>query len=390
MVRSTDPRVGSHQARRAALAAALLLGALLGGCTAPEAAEDDPGKEHAADSPPEPKAEADAAASGTTADVLPVETVRPQRSDMVARHDGTATLEAEADAEVVARVGGSVLRVLVEEGQPVRAGQLLANIDPRQLRLELAQARAQLERIENDYRRQVELHQKGLIAAGAFESSRFDLAQRRAAHDLAALQLSHTELRAPFDGVVAQRHVRVGQNVAAGATAFRVVDSGRLRAELHAPERQLQRLRPGQPVVLSVDALPGRQFQARVARIAPTIDPRTATFKLTVELDNAGGTLKPGMFARLGVVFEHRSNVLSIPTAALLENQREPMVFVVEQGRAAPRRITLGLSHEGRVEIVAGLSDTEQVVVSGQNALKPGLGVRVVALAAADSPVDAG
>jgi membrane fusion protein (multidrug efflux system) len=326
----------------------------------------------------------------TPADVLPVETVRPQRSDMVARHDGTATLEAEADAEVVARIGGSVLRVLVEEGQQVRAGQLLANIDPRQLRLELAQARAQLERIENDYRRQVELHQKGLIAAGAFESSRFDLAQRRAAHDLAALQLSHTELRAPFDGVVAQRHIRVGQNVAAGATAFRVVDAGRLRAELHAPERQLQRLRPGQPVVLSVDALPGRQFQARVARIAPTIDPRTATFKLTVELDNAGGTLKPGMFARLGVVFEHRSNVLSIPTAALLENQRDPMVFVVERGRAAPRRITLGLSHEGRVEIVAGLNDAEQVVVSGQNALKPGLGVRVVALAAADGPVDAG
>lgn len=385
MVQSPDARISRRLSAFPTFAVMLLFASGLAACTAPEAA-DQP----SAGVAPEAKADGSPTATPPATDALPVETVRPQRSDMVARHDGTATLEAEADAEVVVRVGGSVLRVLVEEGQPVRAGQLLANIDPRQLRLELAQARAQLERIENDYRRQVELHQKGLIAAGAFESSRFELAQRRAAYDLAALQLSHTELRAPFDGVVAQRQIRTGQNVAAGSTAFRIVDAQRLRAELHAPERQLQRLRPGQPVVLSVDALPGRQFQARVARIAPTIDPRTATFKLTVELDNASGMLKPGMFARLGVVFEHRSNVLSIPAVALLENQREPMVFVVDHGRATPRRVTLGLTHEGRVEVVAGLRDEEQVVVSGQNALKPGLGVRVVALAAAADPADAG
>jgi membrane fusion protein (multidrug efflux system) len=324
-----------------------------------------------------------AAAAGK--DALPVETVRPQRSDMVARHDGTATLQAEADAEVVARVGGAVLRVAVEEGQRVRAGDLLAAIDPRQLRLEVAQAKAQFDKVDNDYRRQVELHERGLVAAGAFESTRFELAQRRATWDLARLQLSHTELRAPFDGVVAERHVRVGQNLASGTTAFRIVDATRLRAELHAPERQLSRLRPGQPVVLSVDALPGRSFAARVARIAPTIDARTATFKLTVELQDAGGELKPGMFARVGVIFEQRSNVLSIPSAALLENSREPTVFVVDNGVAAPRRVSLGLTHDGRVEILNGLRDDDQVVISGQNSLQPGLGVRIVALAATDT-----
>jgi membrane fusion protein, multidrug efflux system len=328
-----------------------------------------------------------AAAAGK--DALPVETVRPRRSDMVARHDGTATLQAEADAEVVARVGGAVLRVAVEEGQRVRAGDLLAAIDPRQLRLEVAQAKAQFDKVDNDYRRQVELHERGLVAAGAFESTRFELAQRRATWELARLQLSHTELRAPFAGVVAERHVRVGQNLTSGTTAFRIVDATRLRAELHAPERQLSRLRPGQPVVLSVDALPGRSFAARVARIAPTIDARTATFKLTVELPDAGGELKPGMFARVGVIFEQRSNVLSIPAAALLENSREPTVFVVDNGVAAPRRVSLGLTHDGRIEILNGLRDDDQVVISGQNSLQPGLGVRIVALAATDTGADA-
>jgi membrane fusion protein (multidrug efflux system) len=168
-----------------------------------------------------------------------------------------------------------------------------------------------------------------------------------------------------------------------------VVDAARLRAELHAPERQLSRLRPGQPVILSVDALPGRSFAARVARIAPTIDARTATFKLTVELEDAGGELKPGMFARVGVIFEKRSNVLSIPAAALLENSREPTVFVVDNGVAAPRRVSLGLNHDGRVEIISGLRDGDQVVISGQNSLQPGLGVRIVALAAAGTATDA-
>lgn len=383
MVRIASPSTVLRRATRTALLA-LLSGVLLAACGDPQAAPGAGAAQDAAQvDPTSPPSPADASP-------LPVETVRPRRSDMLARHDGTATLEAESDAEVVARVGGTVLQVAVEEGQAVRAGALLARIDPRQLRLELAQARAQLDKVDSDYRRQVELHEKGLIAANAFESSRYELAQRRASWELAALQLSHTEIRAPFDGVVAERRIRVGQNLAAGTTAFRVVDTRRLRAELHAPEQQLSRLRPGQPVLLSADALPGRQFAARVARVAPTIDPRTATFKLTVELDNASGALKPGMFARVGVVFEHRSDVLSIPAAALLENAPQPTVFIVDNGRAAPRRVRLGLSHEGRVEVQDGLDGTEQVVINGQNSLKAGLGVRVVALAAAGTDTDAG
>lgn len=383
MVRIASRSTVLRSATRTALPT-LLSAVLLAACSGPQAAPGaGPAQGSAQIDTTSPPAQADAVP-------LPVETVRPRRSDMLARHDGTATLEAESDAEVVARVGGTVLQVAVEEGQAVRAGALLARIDPRQLRLELAQARAQLDKVDSDYRRQVELHEKGLIAANAFESSRYELAQRRASWELAALQLSHTEIRAPFDGVVAERRIRVGQNVAAGTTAFRVVDTRRLRAELHAPEQQLSRLRPGQPVLLSADALPGQQFAARVARVAPTIDPRTATFKLTVELDNASGELKPGMFARVGVVFEHRSDVLSIPAAALLENAPQPTVFIVDNGRAAPRRVRLGLSHEGRVEVQDGLDGTEQVVINGQNSLKAGLGVRVVALAAVGTDPDSG
>ena len=106
---------------------------------------------------------------------VPVEIVTPTLGEMQSIYAGTATLEAEADADVVARVGGQVERIYVEEGASVRAGQILAALDARQLRLQALQARAQLAKVERDYQRQLELSQKGLIAASAIDGLRYDL-----------------------------------------------------------------------------------------------------------------------------------------------------------------------------------------------------------------------
>jgi len=327
--------------------------------------------------------------TGSPALAIPVEVVRASRGEMVASYGGTATLQAEADAEVVARVGGEVTRLLVEEGAKVRAGQVLAVLDGRQLRLQTAQARAQLAKIERDYRRQVELHDKGLVAAGAFEGLKYDLEQQRATHELAALQLSYTEIRAPFDGIVAERHVRLGQNLQSGAVAFRVTNPTPLRAQVFVPERELARLKPGQNASVLIDALGGRAFPARVTLVAPTIDTRTATFKVTLQVLDPKSELKPGMFARVGVVFARKTDALIIPRAALVDTESRPTVFIVENGKASPRRITTGLTESGRLEVLSGLSGNEQVVVVGQNGLKSGLAVRVVSLDPAPAPAAA-
>lgn len=367
------PRYPIRPSLRQALASTLVLTVSLAlhACSDSAARADEAAEGRAPDTP---------LAAAPSAAAIPVEVVRPERSDLTARHEGTATLEAEADAEVVARVGGTLLRLLVEEGTRVRAGALLAVIDPRQMRLEAAQARVQLERAESDYRRQVELHERGLLAAGAFDGTRFDLEQKRAAYELATLQLAHTELRAPFDGIVAERRVRVGQNLAVGTTAFRIVDASGLRAVVHVPEAQLARLQPGQQAELAVDALPMRRFSARVARISPTVDPRTATFRVTLELSDHSGELRPGMFARVGIVFEHRARALTIPAHALIGDTATPTVYVVDNGRAVARALQVGLEDRGRLEVVAGLRGDERIVVTGQNALKSGHAVRVVSL----------
>jgi membrane fusion protein (multidrug efflux system) len=262
----------------------------------------------------------------------------------------------------------------------VKGGQVLAVLDGRQLRLQAAQARAQLAKLERDYRRQIELNQKGLIAANAFEGTKYDLDNLRASYDLAALQLSYTEIRAPFSGIVAVRHIKVGENLQPGVPTFRVTNVTPLKANVFVPERELRRLKPGQSAAIQVDALPARSFPAHVTLVAPTIDAQTATFKVTLQVADSAAELKPGMFARVAIVFERKTDALAVPRAALLDTDGESRLFVVEKGIARQRVVRTGLSDAGRVEIVSGLGAKDQVVIVGQNGLKDGNPVRVVHL----------
>ena len=320
----------------------------------------------------EAKAAADAA--------IPVEVAAPVRGEMLAMYSGTATLDAEADAEIIAKVGGEVRRILVEEGDRVQAGQVLAQLDDRQLRLQAAQTRAALAKAERDFNRQVELHNKGLVSAGAFENLKYDLDNFRAADDIARLNLSYSEIRAPFSGIVSTRHIKLGQEIAIGAKIFRVTDPTPLKASVFIPERELARLKIGQSATIAVDALAGRAFPAIVKLVSPTVDAATATFKVTLEVNDPKGDLKPGMFARVGIVFERRTDTLTIPRVALLDTDGSANVFVINAGKAEQRAIKTGLSNAGKVEVTEGLTGTEQVVVVGQNGLKDGNPVRVVSL----------
>jgi membrane fusion protein, multidrug efflux system len=314
------------------------------------------------------------------APAIPVEVRTPKRGGMVAIYSGTASLEADQEASVVAKVGGEVRALLVEEGQVVRSGQVLARLDGDQLRLEADKAHASLAKLERDYRRNVELHEKGLVSPGAFENLKFEVDAQRAEYELTRLQLSYTEIRAPIDGVVAERLVKVGNTIKPNDVLFRVTDLKPLIVYVHVPERELERLKPNQPASIQVDAVPKQSFIGHVARLSPVVDPETATFKVTIEVDDPSERLKPGMFARIGIIYERREQALQIPRSAIVDDEGQASVFVVEGGKAQQRHITVGLTNDGLVEITTGLKGQEQVVVVGQGGLKSGNAVRVVEL----------
>ncbi|MFK8016084.1 MAG: efflux RND transporter periplasmic adaptor subunit [Gammaproteobacteria bacterium] len=308
----------------------------------------------------------------------PVEVALVSRGDISAVYTGTATLEADGEALVMAKVGGLIETLLVNEGDVVAANQPIARIEDDRLKLEVKRARANLERTAQEYKRNVELHEKGLLPAGTFEGLKYDLDALKAAYELAELELNNATVRAPIAGVISERLVKAGNTITANVGIFRITDLDPLLAYLYVPEREFRKLKADQPVQMAVDALPGQYFEGRIQLISPVIDAATATFKVTAEINDESGQLKPGMFGRVNVVYDTRRGVALVPRVALLDNESDTSVFVIEDGIANRRDVSVGYSDGGSMEVIAGLQPGDQVVVIGQNGLKQDAMVHVI------------
>ncbi len=313
------------------------------------------------------------------APAVPVEVAYPDRGDVYAMYSGTAPIEALAEATVIAKVGGEIRSLIAEEGDAVDEGQELARLDGDRLALELSESNARLEKLRRDYERNVDLKAKGLISDGDFDQLKFEMEALEASYNLARLELDYTQIRAPIAGVISERLVRLGNTVDAGDPMFRVTSFDPLVAYLYVPEREYRRIQPGKPVGIQIDALGETPIIASVTRVSPVVDPETGTFKITIEINGEGQRIKPGMFARLGVVYDTRENVLRVPRSALIDNDEDTFVFVVdEEGLAHRKRVETGYSDRGMVEIVSGLEDGEQVVTVGQVGLKEDTKVEII------------
>ena len=322
--------------------------------------------------------EGDGEQGGQDAPPIPVEVAVPTRGDVYAVYKGTAPIEAFADAEVVAKVAGEVEELLVEEGAIVTQGQVLARLDGDRLRLTLNESAARLRKLQRDYERNVELQQKGLISAGDFEKIRYEMEALEASHNLASLELDYTQIRAPIDGVVSARYIKLGSTLAVNAPVFRVTSLEPLIAYVHVPEREFTSIAAGQTAQLYIDALQRDPITADVTRVSPVVDPATGTFKVTIEIYDEARRIKPGMFARIGIVHDRHENALLVPRSALIEEAAATSVFVVADGLARRKPVTTGYTSDGMVEILTGLDGDEAVVTVGQAGLRPDARVEVI------------
>ena len=309
---------------------------------------------------------------------IPVEIARPTRGDILAVYSGTAPIEAFAEADVTAKVEGEVREVLVEEGDDVEEGQILARLDGDRLRLELNESRARLRKMQRDFERNQELSEKGLLSEGDFEKLRYDLEALQASYNLASLELDYTRIRAPIAGVVSERYIRLGKTIRVGEPAFRVTGLDPLVAYMYVPEREYRRIGAGQPVRIEIDALAGQELYATVTRVSPVVDPATGTFKVTIEIRDDERRIKPGMFGRMYIVYDRHVNVLQVPRSAVIEELGARFVYVVEDGKAMKRFVRTGYGEAGMIEVEEGLSESDQVVVVGQTGLKPDALVSII------------
>jgi membrane fusion protein (multidrug efflux system) len=316
---------------------------------------------------------------------LPVEVILPHNAEITATYHTTTTITSDIDAPVTARTGGEVTEILVEEGDLVKKGQLLARLDGERVRLQVKQAKANLEKTNREYERFINLHDRGLVSSAAFDEMKYDLDALQARYELQQLNYSYTYIRAPLTGIVSTRDIKIGQHLNSGDTTFRVTDTSELVAYLLIPQSELAKFSAGHAAKINVDAMPERDFTATIARISPTIDTRNGTFRATAYINNDDGMLAPGMFGRVEIAYEKHSNALVIPTEAVLQEDNVSVVYVVDNGAAVRRPIETGIESDGNIEVLSGLEGNEHIIVTGQNSLRDGS--RVLASVPSDSPV---
>jgi membrane fusion protein, multidrug efflux system len=310
-------------------------------------------------------------------EAVPVEIAAVSRRPIAASYTGTAPLEARGESQVVAKTSGVALSVLVEEGQQVRAGQTLVRLDASRAALQAAQTAAQMRKLESNYARSRQLSEQKLISANDIDQIRFDLENARAANRLANLELSYANVVAPISGVIAERKIKAGNFVQINTPIFRIVDNSKLEATLNVPEREVATLRAGLPVDLQVDALPGKVFRGSIDRVAPVIDSGSGTFRVVCAFAG-GGVLQPGMFGRIRIDYDQRTDALVVPRVALLDDEGDPAVYAVRAGKAARVPLKLGYIDGQWAEVRQGLKEGEQVVTAGKVALREGSAVQVV------------
>lgn len=355
-------------------AVALVVASLsLSGCSNGKGAEGGDKKEKAGeevkldkDGKPIPKIEA-----------VPVEVAKAARHAISASYSGTANLEAPGEAQVVAKTSGVMVQLLAEEGDQVKAGQVLARIDGDRVRLEAQRQLATVHKLENNFRRSQELAARKLVSAEASDQIKYDLESARASYELAKLELSYTNITAPISGVVAQRMVKPGNLIALNAPVFRIVNNSHLEGVLNAPEREMSRLKVGMPLRMVVDAVPGQVFVGKVDRISPVMDSGSGTFRVVCAFDNAP-ELRPGMFGRIEVVYDQRQDALTVPRIALLEDEGEPAVYIVVGKKAKRVPVELGYTNGEIAEVRKGLKDGDLVVTAGKVAIRDGTEVQVI------------
>ena len=306
----------------------------------------------------------------------------------------SGSLTAEREASVRAQVGGSVLQIYAEQGQRVRAGQLLAQVDASGLqdaflsaRAAVTSARSSADIATRELARGEKLLAAGAIAERDIEQSRrasiaanAGLADARARLANAQKQLSNTRITAPISGVVSDRQVSAGDVVQPGAAMFTVVDPSSMRLEASIPAEQLDQVRIGVPVSFTVTGYPGRTLIGKVTRINPTADPATRQVRIIASIPNTSGTLVGGLFATGRLASESKSGLIA-PVAAIDQRSSVPSVMRIKQGKVERVAVQLGLRDEGaeRIQITAGVQAGDTLLLGAAQGISSGTVIKVSA-----------
>jgi RND family efflux transporter MFP subunit len=307
-----------------------------------------------------------------------------------------------ATVEVVPKASGRLQTVNVRIGDQVRRGQLIALVEDQEIRQQVKQAEASfevaratirqreadlqfaetnLDRSRNLYGRQLlprqtldDAEARHQAAAAQLDLARAQFDQASARLEELRINLSNTRIVSPVDGFVGKRNLDPGGYASANTPIASLVDIRYVRMVVNLVERDIRRIEPGIPANVEVDAYPGETFRGRVARVAPVLNPQTRTAEMEIEVPNPDFRLKPGMYARVGLTVDQRTDALVVPRNALVDIDGRRGVFTLQEGsrQVEFQPVEVGLQNQEQAEVRSGLNLGQEVVTTGAAALRTG------------------
>lgn len=308
---------------------------------------------------------------------VPVEVADAKEVASTSDISAIGTLQSDESVQLAPEVAGRIASIGFDEGQPVKAGAVLVQLDDALARASEEEIKVRLELANTNYERAQRMSENGTGTTRELDTA---LAERNTATTLLnsqRVQLSKLDIVAPFDGVVGLRSVSTGSYVGIGTTLVNLEKIDMLKVDFKIPEANLQKVRIDQPVEISVDAIPGRSFTATIYAIDPMLDVNGRAISIRARLPNDDLALRPGLFARITVKGLEERKVVTVPEGAIVARGQERFVWTVVDGKAKENSVTIGARKVGIAE-VGGLAAGSVVVTAGHTRLRDGASVEIV------------
>ena len=281
-------------------------------------------------------------------------------------------------ANIFSKVSGNIERIKVDMGDHVAQNQVLALIDTTELAQQVQQTAATYQNTKLSYQRSKELSERNLVAKQDLDNAEATLKVAKANYDLAKTRRDYARITAPFPGYVTRRYLDAGAAITANnATLFTLMDLDAVKIVVSVLEKDIPVLRLDTKALVTVDAYPGKQFQGTVRRFSEAVDLSTRTMPVQVDIPNPEHLLKPGMFATVTIIVEEHAHAITVPTTALLKDEKGAYLFSVSEDTAHRKDVLLGIEQNGRTEILSGLTSTETIITTGQQFVRDGVQVRI-------------
>ncbi len=309
---------------------------------------------------------------------VPVNVVEISTGTISSYISATANLVAEDQVKIVGEADGRVTQLLVEEGDYVQKGQILAVLNKDDAEILLAKAKVRAENADVAFNRAHEMFEKQLLSKGDYEKTEMD--KSVAAQELAEARwrVSKTTIRSPFAGRVTERQIKIGSHVRIGEELFTVTDYDPLVALIYLPESDVLALETGREVHLKLKADESVTFNGRISQISPVVDTATGTVKVKIEAIQPPKMVRPGSFVSVNIVRETKGDAVLLPREAVIRELRDAHVFVMDGEKAAKRVITLGIEEGVNVQVLSGITPGDKVITAGQGGLKDGSPVKIL------------